>query len=150
MEKVKIGFDPTGMWDKRDYRLLIDNMIKDEDVDLYLVTDNPDSAFIADVVKESGIDSNTNVFQETNDVTLTARLTTEGINIFLAKDMPLVDFVNANAPINLEPNNVYGCQAIPTTDNMDRYYLQFRYVTHLQFWISQVQKYNTALDGQSC
>lgn len=147
--KIIIGFDPTGMWDKRDYRLLIDKLIKDEAIDLYLVTDNTNAAFIADVVRESGIDS-TMVFQETSQVNLTNRLTSEKINIFLAKDSTLVDFVNTTIPINLETNNVYGCQAILTSDNMDRYYLQFRYITHLEFWIGQILKYNPILDGKAC
>ena len=149
MEKQRIGFDPTGMWDKRDYRLLIDKLIKDEAIDLYLVTDNTNAAFIADVVRESGIDS-TMVFQETSQVNLTNRLTSEKINIFLAKDSTLVDFVNTTIPINLETNNVYGCQAILTSDNMDRYYLQFRYITHLEFWIGQILKYNPILDDKAC
>jgi hypothetical protein len=149
MEKIKIGFNPSYMWDKRDYRLLINKLLTDDAIDLYLVTDNTNQQFVDVVIAESGIDQS-KVYVEVGPVALTARLTTEKINIYLAFEQSLVDYVNENAPINLEPNNVYGCQAIPTNDVLDRYYLQFRYVTHLEFWIGQVIRYNTSANGKNC
>ena len=144
--KLRIAFDPTDTWNHVDFRQLIrnmnlNNMDLDNQIEVYLVTTNIDVDYVDDVRLESGTDP-ARVFQEVTNAAVVTRLQAENINIYLTASQPLVDLVNSTNPLTLVANQpLSGCQAITVIALLDTFKLQNKYITHLQFWINQILKY---------
>lgn len=141
MGKLTIAFDPGyDVWVNQAFRDLIKDIAKDTaEIELYLITTDPDTAFINDVVTEIALDT-THVFQVADNAAVLSQIQTLGVRIYLVGSQELVNDINTNYPIELKtPLN--GCQAITVSNLLDRYKLQPLYVTHLQFWIGQISKY---------
>lgn len=140
LNKLKIAFDPVIAWDYQLFRdFIIDLISKTDQFEVYLVTISTDTDFINYVIDESGIDSG-NVHQVANNSAVVARLTTLKALIFFAEDNVLVNFVNSTIPIQLNTNNVTGCQALVLNNIMDPYKVQMKYITYFQFWWTQIDK----------
>ncbi len=138
--KIKLAFDPTISWDNFYFREFIKALIYDEEnYEVFLVTTNPDSDFISAVELESGISSD-NVSILTTNSSVAARLTTLKCLIYLAEDNVLVNFINTTIPIQLNTNNVVGCQALVMNNIVDPYKVQQMFITKFQFWVEQINK----------
>ena len=140
--KLKVGFDPTVTWDYELFRDIISDMVQDTaEVEVFIVTTNPDTEYINDVAVEAGGIENSNIFQVADNDAVVTTLSNNSILIYLTAENELVITVNNDIPLSLEVNNVTGCQAILVNSIIDRYKLQPKWVTMLQFWIGQIEKY---------
>lgn len=138
--KIKVGFDPTKMWDNYFFREFIKSLVADvENYDVYLITSNPDTDFVNNVTTESGININ-NVNQVSNNSAVVTRLNTLKVLIYLAQDNELVIYVNNTIPIQLIKNNVSGCEALVMNNILDPYKVQQKFVTQFYFWRDQIIK----------
>ncbi len=138
--KIKFSFDPTEAWNNLFFREFIQAFVLDtENYEVYLVTTNQDGTFINDVVTELGMDVN-NVFQLTTNSAVVARLTTLKSLIYLAADNVVCNLVNNTIPIQLNPNNVVGCQALVLNNIVDPYRAQQKFITYFHFWVDQINK----------
>ena len=137
---IKIGIDPTNVWDNNFFREYVKTIINDVDnYDVYIVTDNQDVDFLANVESESNIDP-TKVNQVSNNSAVIARLNTLNISIYLSENNVLVDLVNNVLSIQLNSNNVTGCQALVLNNVFDTYLTQQKWITKIDFWQKQILK----------
>ena len=137
---IKIGIDPTNVWDNNFFREYVKTIINDVDnYDVYIVTDNQDVDFLANVESESNIDP-TKVNQVSNNSAVIARLNTLNISIYLSENNVLVDLVNNVLSIQLNSNNVTGCQALVLNNVFDTYLTQHKWITKIDFWQKQILK----------
>ena len=128
---IKIGIDPTNVWDNNFFREYVKTIINDVDnYDVYIVTDNQDVDFLANVESESNIDP-TKVNQVSNNSAVIARLNTLNISIYLSENNVLVDLVNNVLSIQLNSNNVTG---------FDTYLTLQKWITKIDFWQKQILK----------
>ena len=141
--KITVAISPTEeMWSKQDFRGLVKQMVEDiEGTILYVVTTNTDNVFIANFVLNSGIES-ANVFQVVDDAALVAKLIELNVRIFLSDDQKLNTYVNLNDELLLIENQVSGCQSIVVNNILDQNKVQMKYITYLDFWTKQINKYN--------
>ena len=141
MAKLTIAFDPGyDVWVNQAFRDLMKDIAKDTaEIELYMITTDPDTTFINDVATEIGLDS-TKVFQVATDADVLTKIQFLGVRIYLVGSQELVSNINTNYTIELK-TPPSGCQAITVSNLLDRYKLQPLYVTHLQFWIGQISKY---------
>lgn len=147
--KLRIAFDPTTTWDYQVFRNLIKDMVLDTtEVEVYIITTNTDTDFIDDVALEAGGIESSNIFQVADNDTVVTTLANNQILIYLTAENELVIDVNDSIPLELEINNITGCQAILVNGIIDANKLQPKYVTMLQFWISQIEKYSAS--GEIC
>ncbi len=143
INKIKVGFDPTTIWDKQDFRDFIKLLVSYPDnYDVYIVTTNSDTNYITDVALEAGgIDLTTNVFQVPNNSAVVAKLSVLKVLIHLANDNVLVNFINTSiGPLQLNKNNVTGCQALITNNIVNTYDVRMKYLTFFDFWVEQINK----------
>ena len=137
MNKIKLAFDPTNIWNNVFFSEFIKTLIADTDnYDVYLITTNTD---VANVVLESNIDS-ANVVQLPNNTAIGARLTSLKVNIYLTEDNVLCNYINSVITIQLNSNNVVGCQSLVLNNIMDLYLSQPKYITLFDFWCKQILK----------
>ena len=135
MSKIKIAFDITDTWQYSVFRELInDFLVEDEFYEVFLITKDPDTAYVTNVVAQMGVNPN-NVYQETTNTGIITRLNTLSIEIYLSADNQIVEDINDNTVT----------KAILVNETPDRYKMQPMYFTNLQFWINQLNK----IDGKS-
>lgn len=139
--KIKFAFDPTIYWDNLFFREFITTFVRDkENYEVYLVTLNPDTRFISDVVTETGIDGSTNVFVLPNNTAVVTKLNTLQNLLFLTEDNVLCNLVNNTIPIQSVKDNVTGCQALVLNNIVDPYKVQQKFITYFHFWVDQINK----------
>ena len=141
--KITVAISPTEeMWNKQDFRDLVKQMVEDvEGTTLYVVTTNTDDEFISDFISESGVDAS-DVFQVADDVALVAKLIELDVRLFLSDDQKLNTYVNLNDELILIENQVSGCQSILVNNILDQNKVQMKYITYLDFWTKQINRYN--------
>lgn len=138
--KIPIAFDPTGYWSNLFYREFIDALVADEqNYEVYLITLNTDTSFINDVANEIDLDS-ANISQLATNSAVSARLNTLKCLIYLTEDNVLCNFVNSTIPIQLNANNVTGCQALVLNNIVDPYRVQQKFITNFHFWVDQINR----------
>ncbi len=137
--KIKVGFNPTDVWDKDFFREFIKTLVYDENYEVYLVTSDTDVTFITNVMTEVNMDS-ANVHQVSNSTAVVARLNTLKTLIYLTEDNVLVNLVNNIIPIQLNANNVTGCHALILNNIIDTFKSQQKYITFFHFWVDQINK----------
>lgn len=138
MGKIKIGFNPDNAWDYQTFRDLIrESIIEDEEIDTYLITTNSDSTYIDSIVEVLGMNSN-NVYLVASDTDIIQEIENKGIQIYLSDDFQLIESVNENST---------NCVGIVVSSIPDRYKLQPKYITDLNFWIKQIKKQNNAQEA---
>lgn len=152
MNKLKIAFDPATTWDYELFRNLIKDMFNDNlEIDLYLVTTNDDSTFINDVAIEIGGMETNRIFQLADTNTLINTLANNNILIFLSPDNQVVTDIYNTIPLLLNYNNITGCEGILVGNILDTFKLQPKYITILQFWIKQIEKYTSSgREAENC
>ena len=143
VNKITVAISPTEeMWNKQDFRDLVKQMVKDiEGTVLYVVTTNTDDEFISDFISESGIEAS-DVFQVIDDTALVAKLIELDVRLFLSDDQKLNTYVNLNDELILIENQVSGCQSILVNNILDQNKVQMKYITYLDFWTKQINRYN--------
>jgi len=143
VNKITVVISPTEeMWNKQDFRDLVKQMVEDvEGTTLYVVTTNTDDEFISDFISESGVDAS-DVFQVADDVALVAKLIELDVRLFLSDDQKLNTYVNLNDELILIENQVSGCQSILVNNILDQNKVQMKYITYLDFWTKQINRYN--------
>lgn len=135
---IKIGIDPTNIWDNNFFREYVKTLVYDVDnYDVYIVTTNSDVNFLSNVQIESNV-SIANINQVSNNSAVVARLNTLGVLIYLSEDNVLVNLINNTLPIQLNSNNVLGCQALVLNNILDIYLSQPKWVTKIDFWQKQI------------
>lgn len=139
MSKIKIAFDPTGIWDREDFRNIIKEFVLNTEVETYLVTTNTNTAFIDNVVRESGIIA-ANVYKVADQDAILIKMDTILIDIYLTASNPIMLFIDAHAEtaVCVLVNNI-----------VDNYKNQMKYISRLEFWIKQWRKDNAA-EEKSC
>jgi len=140
MGKIKIGFNPDSSWDYQTFRDLIrETLVEDEEIETYLITTNTDTAYIDSVVNSFGLDFDlNNVFMVSTDADIVQTIEDYGINIYLSDDFQLIESVNINST---------DCVGIVVSSIPDRYKMQPKYVTDLNFWIKQLKLNNNAQEA---
>jgi hypothetical protein len=141
--KITVAISPTEeMWNKQDFRDLVKQMVEDvEGTTLYVVTTNTNDEFISDFISESGIEAS-DVFQVIDDTALVAKLIELDVRLFLSDDQKLNTYVNLNDELILIENQVSGCQSILVNNILDQNKVQMKYITYLDFWTKQINRYN--------
>lgn len=141
--KMTVAISPTEeMWNKQDFRDLVKQMVEDvEGTTLYVVTTNTNDEFISDFISESGIEAS-DVFQVIDDTALVAKLIELDVRLFLSDDQKLNTYVNLNDELILIENQVSGCQSILVNNILDQNKVQMKYITYLDFWTKQINRYN--------
>ena len=141
--KITVAISPTEeMWNKQDFRDLVKQMVEDvEGTTLYVVTTNTNDEFISDFISESGIEASS-VFQVIDDTALVAKLIELDVRLFLSDDQKLNTYVNLNDELILIENQVSGCQSILVNNILDQNKVQMKYITYLDFWTKQINRYN--------
>tara|TARA_R110000868_G_scaffold186631_4_gene429084 strand:- start:67 stop:501 length:435 start_codon:yes stop_codon:yes gene_type:complete len=135
---IKIGIDPTNIWDNNFFREYVKTLVYDVDnYDVYIVTTNSDVNFLSNVQIESNV-SIANINQVSNNSAVVARLNTLGVLIYLSEDNVLVNLINNTLPIQLNSNNVLGCQALVLNNILDIYLSQPKWITKVDFWQKQI------------
>lgn len=139
MGKIKIGFNPDTSWDYQTFRDLIrEALVEDEEIETYLITTNTDAAYVDSVVNSFGLNFDlNNVFMVSTDLDIIQKLEDYGIDIYLSDDFQLIESVNTNTE----------CIGIVVSSIPDRYKLQPKYVTDLNFWIKQLKLSNNAQEA---
>lgn len=138
MGKIKIGFNPDDAWDYQTFRDLIrESIVEDDEIDTYLITTNSDSTYIDSIVEVLGMNSN-NVYLVASDTDIIQEIENKGIQIYLSDDFQLIESVNENST---------NCVGIVVSSIPDRYKLQPKYITDLNFWIKQIKKQNNAQEA---
>ncbi len=146
--KIKFSFDPTIYWDNLFFREFITAFVEDKDnYEVYLVTLNTHTKFISDIIIETGIDAN-NVFVLPNNSAVVAKLNTLQSLLFLAEDNVICNLVNNTIPIQLNKDNVTGCQALVLNNIIDPFKTQQKFITFFHFWVDQINKQYP--DGKGC
>jgi len=140
---MTVAISPTEeMWNKQDFRDLVKQMVEDvEGTTLYVVTTNTNDEFISDFISESGIEAS-DVFQVIDDTALVAKLIELDVRLFLSDDQKLNTYVNLNDELILIENQVSGCQSILVNNILDQNKVQMKYITYLDFWTKQINRYN--------
>ncbi len=143
--KLRVAFDPTTTWDYLGFRDLIKDMVGDSsEIEVYIITTNTDTDYIDDVALEAGGIESNRIFQVADNQTVITTLANNQILLYLTAENELVVDVNAAIPLELVLNDITGCQAILVNNILDANKLQPKYVTMLQFWIKQIEKYSTS------
>ena len=139
MGKIKIGFNPDTSWDYQTFRDLIrEALVEDEEIETYLITTNTDTAYVDSVVNSFGLNFDlNNVFMVSTDLDIIQKLEDYGIDIYLSDDFQLIESVNTNTE----------CIGIVVSSIPDRYKMQPKYVTDLNFWIKQLKLSNNAQEA---
>ncbi|TXG84988.1 MAG: hypothetical protein E6R13_02465 [Spirochaetes bacterium] len=138
MGKIKIGFNPDNAWDYKTFRDLIrESIIEDTEIETYLITTNADTVYIDSIVEVIGMDSN-NVYIVASNTDIIQEIENKGIQIYLSDDFQLIESINENSN---------DCVGIVVSSIPDRYRLQPKYITDLNFWIKQIKKQNNAQEA---
>lgn len=131
MKKLRIAFNPTGIWHRDEFRLLIKDFVNDTDnFEVYLITQDTSTSFVESVTDESGVDS-ANVYQVASNDALVQKLDSLKIRIYLDGDNRIVMFVEATSTYAV---------AILVSAIIDANESQPMYFTKLQFWIKQIRR----------
>lgn len=138
--KVNVAFDITNTWEYELFRNLIhDFLVEDDFFEVYLITQSTDTVYVNRIATNMSINP-ANVFFETSDTAVKARLTSENIQLYLTNNNPLVEDVNnSNIPI---PNTNTTIKCILVNNIPDRYRVQPLYITTLQFWLNEIRETN--------
>lgn len=128
-KRLKLAFDPTGIWDREDFRNIIKEMVLNPDFEVYLITKNTVSSFISTVLSTAGMSENM-VFQVVNDDAVVAKLDLLQIRMYMSADNPLIRLVDAHSEwaVGVLVNNI-----------VDNRKSQMMYITKLQFWINRIE-----------
>jgi hypothetical protein len=130
MGKIKIGFNPDDAWDYQTFRDLIrESLIENDEIETYLITTNTDTAYVDSIVDYFGtlFDLN-NVFMVSADIDIVQTIQDEGIQIYLSDNYQLIESINNNTD----------CVGIVVSSIPDRYKMQPKYITDLNFWIKRL------------
>lgn len=139
-EKLKLAFDPTTAWNTLLFRDLMRDFVLDQsEVEVYIITTNPDQAYIDDVANDlktanGGVKGS---YIVADDDAVIAKLSELGINIYLASSNDLIVMINS-AIINVDKGVTVGITVNPSIQ--DRFKIQPMYVTNIQFWIKQLSR----------
>lgn len=152
INRLKVGFDPTSAWDYEVFRDLVKDMVLDTtEIEVYIVTTNTDTDYVDDVALEAGGIESSHIFQVADNDTIVTTLANNQILLYLTAENELVTTINDATPLDLEINNITGCQAILVSNTIiDTYRVQPKYITMLQFWISQIEKYTSNNNVAEC
>lgn len=138
MGEIKIGFNPDTSWDYKTFRDLIrESIIEDTEIETYLITTNADSTYIDSIVEVIGMDSN-NVYIVASNTDIVQEIENKDIQIYLSDNFQLIESINENSN---------DCVGIVVSSIPDRYKLQPKYITDLNFWIKQIKKQNNAQEA---
>ena len=138
--KMIVGFSVNSAeWSSEELRILIKQMQEDEETDLYLISDE-DTSLVDKIQAEVGMEDEF-VIKTTSDNETSDAVVDKKCLIFLTQSQELVDLINEDNTLDLEPGNVTGCQGIRVNSIVqDTYKLQAKYITFLDFWSNQIQK----------
>lgn len=132
-QKVKVAFDVTNTWEYELFRNLIHTFVVEDDFfEVYLITQDPDTVYVNRVANNIGVVP-ANVFIETSDATIVARLATEQVALYLSANNPLVTDVNDTSTVT---------KCILVNNIPDRYRVQPLYITNMQFWLEEIRQAN--------
>ena len=138
MGKIKIGFNPDNSWDYKTFRDLIrESIIEDTEIETYLITTNSNTTYVDSIVEVIGMDSN-NVYIVASNTEIIQEIENKGIQIYLSDNFQLIESINENSN---------DCVGIVVSSIPDRYKLQPKYITDLNFWIKQIKKQTNAQEA---
>jgi len=138
MGKIKIGFNPDNSWDYKTFRDLIrESIIEDTEIETYLITTNSNTTYVDSIVEVIGMDSN-NVYIVASNTDIIQEIENKGIQIYLSDNFQLIESINENSN---------DCVGIVVSSIPDRYKLQPKYITDLNFWIKQIKKQTNAQEA---
>lgn len=132
MNKLRIAFDPTTIWDREDFRNIVKDLVKNPEVEVYIVTKNTSTSLINTVVSVSEMDPN-KVYQVLNNDTVVTKLDMLQIQIYMSGDNPLIRLVDAHSGSST---------GVLVNDIVDNNRSQMMYITKLQFWIKTIAREN--------
>ena len=136
-EKIKIAFDPIGIWDRDDFRKLIKSLYECEEYEISIVSVSFDIDFLTSVKNDIG--ENISISMTSNYDSLIEVLEKGEIQIYLSSDQKIILFVDAMSTVTV---------GILVNNIMDTYRTQLKYITKLNFWINYIKKGDSL--GKSC
>lgn len=141
--EIKIAIDIDNTWEDWGlFREVFRNMSLETDkYTLYIVTKSTNVDLITVIAGLLGLDMSTNVFYSiADDIAVDARLSTIGAEIFLSADYELVKLVNENGTAN----------AVIVNAIQDSYYMQPKWFTTMNFWITEILKARNDGETEAC
>lgn len=139
--KLKFSFNPDGLWDQQLFREIVRSLVNDtERVELYLVTQSTDNAFVTNVVTQSGMTA-ANVYQVANKDAVLAKMDELLIDIHITGDTPEYMLLTAQAET---------AYPVIVNDVFDANKRQMKYISNIQFWIKQITRELNASTKESC
>lgn len=137
--KLKIAFNPEGLWDNVEFRERMKGHVLDENYIVYIVTKSTNNSFLDSVLTEVGIDSD-KLYQVANNDFLAAKLDTLKVRIYLTGDNTVVRFVDSISTSSI---------GILVNSLVDTNKLQMKWLTSLQRWVD-IRMKELGINGENC
>ena len=142
MKKFIVCFDPTEeSWTNGQYREFLKDISIDEDSELKIVSLAIDAILLESIKKFLTIEDKDVHIVADNDAVV-AKIIELKPYLYLAPDIKIVERVNNEAPIILEKGkDITGTKAILLNNIFDNNKLQYKYITNVNFWSKEINKY---------
>lgn len=127
MDKIKIGFEVTDNWIKGDFRQLIKNLINDDKYDVYLISNDDNSAYVGKIVQQLALLPN-RIF--------IVNFTQDKLQCIINNDIQIY-FDNLQYVVE-QIDTLTDCIGICVTDIVNKYYVTSQYIVNFNRAVEEI------------
>lgn len=139
MSKIKVGFEVTDTWDKGDFKLFIQGLLKNDNYEVWIISNDNTTAYILSIGEQLGI--------PTNRIIVT-NFTNDKVEAIANYDMDIY-FDNIQATV-IRVDAETDCEAILVNELPNRFEVRPTYQVEFERVIDNLNKENCGEEVEPC